>query len=81
MLSQLRVVVASAFLTTVKVLPLEECETIVYSSPIVQQHCRDAGFDFFMAKPADPVAIERLLRNHESSNKTELALSLPVEQA
>jgi CheY-like chemotaxis protein len=35
-----------------------------YASPLVRQLCEEAGFDLFLAKPADPIAIERLMLRH-----------------
>src|SRR5262245_25155413 len=35
-----------------------------YDAPIVRQSARDAGFDYFLTKPADPYELDLLLQKH-----------------
>lgn len=48
-----------------------------YGSEAVMESARDAGFDNFFTKPADPVELERVLRQH-SSRTNEDTKKVPI---
>src|SRR5262245_41985184 len=39
-----------------------------YGNDSVRENARNAGFDGFFSKPADPIELEHLLREHETKN-------------